>query len=151
MDDNILKIKYNVKILKWVVTISFLLANLLFILYNDEEKLVFVCWGISTNGLAIFLFVILSVFPRRYYIFDENGCSYQNIKGMEYFYINWENVIAISHCSWFIISDGFIIDMKEHCTQRKYNLVISPKQLRLVYDKFPKVKAIVDSQINRKH
>lgn len=144
MEENKLKIKCNVKLLKWTLTIFFLLGNLLFCAYEKEDMIQFLCFGIVINFLAIFSFVMLSIFPRCYYIFDKQGCRCQNIKGKTYYFINWEDVSRISYGYWFMIPDGLIIEFKDHCERKKYTLALSTVQVRLVYDTFPEVKEIID-------
>ena len=141
MEDNKLKIKYNVNLLKWTATIFFLLVNLLFIFYEEEDIIGFICMGVITNSLAIFSFIMLSIFPRIYYVFDENGCSYQNSKGQEKFYIAWDNIENINYIYVLgIIPDGLELKFKTDFE----NILISPKQAKLVCDTFPKVKALID-------
>jgi len=79
------KIRINLNIIKWCLTCCLLLGNLLLLAKNDD-KLFIIIYEISINVLAIGSFILLSFFPRIYYIFDEYGISYQNKKGKEYLF-----------------------------------------------------------------
>lgn len=147
MEENKLKIKYNVKLLKWTLTIFFLLGNLLFCAYEKEDMVQFLCFGIVINFLAIFSFVILSIFPRIYFVFDENGCSYQDSKGNEKDYVSWDNVKKLSYIYVMgVYPEGLEIEYKPEFKNRWISIAISPKQARLVYNTFPKVKELIDKR-----
>lgn len=146
-----MKIKYNINNLKWATTIFFLLGNLFLIRYKVTVDRTFFIWFLPlTNCLAIISFIILSIFPRRYYVFDEKGCSFHNKNGKVYYCLYWEDVIKISYGYWGFISNGVEIEIKEHCNIVKYTLAISNKQAKKVYYAIPKVKEIVDAQIHIK-
>lgn len=144
MEKNKLKIKYNVNILKWTATLFFLSGNLLFCAYKKEDMIQFMCFGIIINILAIFSFVMLSIFPRRYYIFDENGCSYQDHKGGEKNYISWDNIKSLFYSySFGIFPEGLDFEFKQGYENRWIGLAISHRQVKMLCDAFPKVKELI--------
>ncbi len=147
MEENKLKIKCNVKLLKWTLTIFFLLGNLLFCAYEKEDMIQFLCFGIVINFLAIFSFVILSIFPRIYFVFDENGCSYQDRKGNEKNYIAWDNVKSLYYSyALGIIPEGLDFEFKQGYENRWIGLAVTSKQVKLISDTFPKVKELINKR-----
>lgn len=143
-----MKIKCNVALIKWLITIFFLLGNLLFITYEKEDMISGICLGIIINFLAIFSFVMLSIFPRCYYIFDEEGCSLQNRKGKAYYHISWEDVTRMFYGYWLLLPQGLVIDFKDHCVKKEFVLMLSNKQVELICNTFPKVKEIMDKKLH---
>lgn len=142
---NEIKIKYNTDIIKWLLTVFLLLGNLLLLVADRGELTFMIIWEISINSLAVFSFIMLSIFPRLYYVFDEKGCSFQNRYGKKYTNIAWEDVISISYGYFGIIPDGLVIKWKEHCIKKEISFTISPKQARMLYEKCPQIKALVDN------
>ncbi len=147
MEENKIKIKFNIKILKWTATLVFLSGNLLFIAYEKEDMIQFMCFGIIINILAIFSFVMLSIFPRIYFVFDENGCSYQDRKGNEKDYVYWDNVAKLSYIYVLgVYPEGLEIEYKPGFESRWVSIAISPKQSRLICGTIPKVKELIDKR-----
>ncbi len=130
------KIRINLNIIKWCLTCCLLLGNLLLLAKNDD-KLFIIIYEISINVLAIGSFLLLSFFPRIYYIFDEYGISYQNKKGKEYLHISWKNIVDISYIYILgFIPDGLEIKWQIQDKLNKYTLTISRKQSKEVFKLF---------------
>ena len=144
-----LKIRINVDIIKWTFTIFFLVGNFFLILFVDENNtwedwIVTIIWGISANVLAMFTYIMLSIFPRLYYIIDEKGVSFQNRKGKEKFYKSWEDVESITYV-YCIIPEGlqvkYVNDIEE-----SYIICVSQKEARDIYKKIARVREIMDAK-----
>ena len=128
----IIKIKINISHIKWVLVCILLLGNLLLLAPNDDLVFI-VIYEISINTLIILFFVLLTIFPKRYYIFDENGISYQNRKGKEYVYIPYSSITNISYVYVYgIIRDGMEVAWKDKYEEKNITLVLSPKQARKI-------------------
>lgn len=143
MTDNKLKIKFNVSPLKWATTVFFLSGNFMLI-YTGNAKMFYLWWEISVNGMAIFAFVMLSIFPRRYCIFDGKGCSIQKSNGKEYAYVNWDDVDSLEFVYCLFYPEGLLIKWKEHCINKQIiRFPISKRHAKKVYDTIPEVKALM--------
>lgn len=141
-----IKIKINLNLIKWSLTCFFLLGNLLLFAKNDDILFI-VIYEISINLLAICSFVLLSFFPRLYYIFDEGGISYQTKKGKEFVYISWENIEDISYVyALGFIPDGLEVKWKDKDKVRNITLLISRKQAQELYKAIPQIQNIVDKK-----
>lgn len=86
----ILKAKFCTS-LKWILTIFFLLWNFTLLAGGDDISF-YICMGILANGLAVATFVLLSIFPRTYYIFDQEKISIRSHRGKEKRCIYWKDV-----------------------------------------------------------
>lgn len=139
-----IKLKYKLKYVKWMLLCFFLLGNLLLLAPNDD-LLFIIIYEISINVLAIGSFVLLSFFPRLYYIFDEKGMSYQNRKGKEYIYIPWDKVEKMSYGYVFgIIPDGLEIILKNGAEIKNMNIAITFKQAQEIYNGIQAVRDVMD-------
>jgi len=153
MNDEVLKIKYYNAPIKWAITIFFLMWNLLLLAYDrcvdKNDFIVLITVIVSANVLAIFSFVLLSIFPRRYYIFDDNGITVQNNRGEKRFYVEWDNINKIEYIYelFGIIPGGLEFKYIPGYKNPLHRVVISPKDARLVYQSISKAKEIID----RKH
>lgn len=86
-----LKLKAKCRVYKWVFTLFFLSGN--FALLVDMAGMAFyICVGILANGLAVATFVLLSIFPRTYYVFDQEKVSIRSQRGKEKRCIFWKDV-----------------------------------------------------------
>ena len=80
MSAEYIEIKFNVSLLKWGLTIFFLCGNLFAFAsgtcrsQSDWNLLIIIL--ILSNCLAGVSFLLLSIFPRWYYVFDENGVTF---------------------------------------------------------------------------
>lgn len=146
VSENKIKIRFNVKHIKWALVVCFFMAIVmpLFALGRTEDKTFIIICESSMSCLAIFSFVMLSIFPRLYYIFDEKGVSFQNRKGEERKYIAWDTVEDINYifCLGFI-PEGMEIKWKDGSNIQTFVVGITPKQARLIYDSIPQVHNIV--------
>lgn len=150
MNDEILKMKFYNAPLKWILTIFFLLWNFFLLIYNrcadKNDFIMLFTMVVSGNVLAILSFVLLSIFPRLYYIFDNNGVTFQNRKGKIKFYVEWDNISKIEYVYEMggLYPGGWNFEYKSGYKNTYLGVVISPKQARLVYQTIPKVKEIID-------
>lgn len=141
-----LRVKINVNSIKWVLLCFLLLGNLLLLAKNDDDLLFIIIWEIAVNGLAIGSFILLSFLPRLYYIFNDNGVSYQNRKGKEYVFIPWHKVENISYGYIFgVFPDGLEIRWNDNGEVKKMTLSISVKQFKEVYCSIQAVSDIVNT------
>lgn len=148
MNDEILKIKLYIKPLKWAVTIFFLAWNLILLAMNrcedQSDFITMIIVVVIANVLAILSFILLSVFPNYYYIFDNNGVTFQNRKGIVKFHVDWDNIYDINYVYGFgIYPEGLKFEYKPNYQCDYSGVIISPKQARLVYQTIPKVREII--------
>lgn len=102
-----LKLKAKCTSLKWILTIFFLLWNLTLLAGGDNISF-YICMGILANGLAVATFVLLSIFPRTYYVFDQDKISIRSHQGKEKRCIYWKDVILFGYSQ----IAGFPIDVE---------------------------------------
>ena len=142
-----MKIRIDVTPLKWATTIFFLLGNLVLIGSDiGKDTTIVIVWEVSINFLAIFSFVMLSFFPRMYYVIDNNGVSFQTRKGKEISYTSWEGVEDIHYTyTGGLIYEGVHFIFKQGYQSKLIGMTISPKQAKRVYENIPKFKEIIDS------
>lgn len=147
-----LEIKHNATALKWITTLSSLLCGIIVFLITiwDAPVLSLIFCSIFI-GFAVLFFILLSIFPRTHYLFDETGITSRNAKGKVRFFISWDKVKEIN-CSvgmfWVIpyfegmsikIEERMIsVDMKftEWHEEKKYMCAISEKQYKQVLEAF---------------
>lgn len=128
-----LRYKYNIRVIKWSLTVFFLMFNIALI--GGERKFQ-VLFGLIINGLAILVFIFFSFFPKRYYLITENGISYKKSNGDEIWYLKWENIIKMEYSGLGIIPIAVEIWYKEFL-QEKYKVVhISYKQYKEIIELF---------------
>lgn len=152
MNEEKLKIKFYNAPLKWAFTIFFLLWNLILLAYDTcaskNDFIILFTVIVSVNLLAILSFVLLSIFPRWYYIFDNKGVTFQNRKGKLKFHVDWDNINKIEYVyEMGVYPGGWNFEYKSGYKNAYTGVIISPKQAKLVYQTIPKVKEIID----RKH
>lgn len=139
-----LKLKYNLTVVKWILFCGLLLGNFLLLVPNDD-LLFIIIWEISVNLLAIGSFIAFSFLPRLYYIFNDDGLSYQNYNGKEYIFIPWDKVTDISYVYILgFIPDGLEIKWRQDSGIRDITLCISAGQAKQVYNSIPFVRDILD-------
>lgn len=139
-----LKYKYNVRHLKWLITSLILVGNLGLLLIDGaktwEDWRAIIIWEVSVNLLALFTFIMYSIFPRHYYVIDEKGFSLENGKGEKIFYESWEGVKSIHY-----ISEGFVIRYKDE-SKEEYVMCVQKKEAREIYKKIARVREIMDAK-----
>lgn len=141
-----IKIRVNLNLIRWTTTCFFLLGNLL-LLTKTDNILFIIIYEISINLLAVCSFILLSFFPRLFYIFDECGISYQTKKGKELVYISWDSIEDISYVyAMGLIPDGLEIKWKDKDKVRNITLLISRKQAQELYKSIPQIKEIIDNE-----
>jgi len=141
---NFLKIKINLSNLKWSLFCFLLLWNLV-LLVPGEKTLFVILFLTVTNVLAILSVVLLTLFPRLYYVFNETGVSFENRKGKEFIFISYDSILESSYIYIFgIFRDGLEIVYKERCEKKNFTLMISPKQAKEIYNNVPAIKEIID-------
>lgn len=86
-----LKFKMNLTALKWAATIFCLMFNIVYIAPGDDITFLIV-YGLIVNGLAVATFILLSIFPREFYVFNEKGISIRKGKRKEKKFIPWDTV-----------------------------------------------------------
>ena len=121
----ILRYKYNMNTIKWLLTIVFLLFNLIIKQGDKNFKIIF---GISTNSCAILSFLLLSIFPRKYYVFTINGISYQKRNKKEIWFISWKDVKEIYYEGVGILPVAVVIEYENVFEKGIKALHISYKQ-----------------------
>lgn len=143
-----IKIKVNVNLIKWCLTIFILTFNisLLGIGRNEDETLFIIIFEVSINCLAILNFVLLSIFPRFYYVINNNGVSFQNRKGREISYVSWNYVKKLHYEYVLFVPQGVMFEFVEGYQNKQVGMSISKKQARMLYENLPSIRPLFDKE-----
>lgn len=147
MDDNSIKIKFNVSLIKWGLIIFFLVGNLtLFLLGKCEtinDLIIIIATVLSCNVLAALSFILLSIFPKWYYVFDNSGVRFFMNK-KEKAYIQWANVVhAQSSYAFDLIFEGLQLKYKQGLDSKILVICISQKSIQDICQHIPAFNDIV--------
>ena len=143
-----IKIKYKPTLIKWAVTIFFLAFNLMLLTLDEKsgfpEDLTTIYIVLVADALAILSFVLLSFFPRFYFVFDEKGCSFQNKKQKKYLEICRQDIIKISFGR--VLEPEMEIQWRDNEQQKtvKTEFIMPRKSFLEIYNAIPWVKEFVD-------
>lgn len=128
-----MRCKYNIKIIKWLLTLLILLFNMGLIGGNREFQIKF---GIFINFSAVLIFVLFTLFPRRYYFISEKGISYQKANGKEKWFLSWRKIRKMDYCSVGIIPVAVEVWYEGLTGEECKALHISYKQYSEIIEKF---------------
>lgn len=130
-----LKYKYSNSSLRWLAPCAFLSANVC--LFGSGDALFAILFGIFINLSAILTFILLSIFPRTYYCFDEEGIKYFNRKNVLKWQILWEDVKAFYCFTVMDIPTDYYIEYRKDVGEKSRKTIhITYKQYCEIYDKF---------------
>ena len=85
--------------------------------------------GIIVNLLALTVFILLSIYPKKYYLISQTGISYHKKDGTKIWDLNWESIIKMEYYSAgiFPIPAGAEIVYKEFGEEKLRAFQISYK------------------------
>ena len=154
MKNNYIKIKYHPTAIKWLLTIFFLVFNLALFTIDDastpEDNIVTIIIVVVANCLAIFSFIILSYFPKLYFVFEDDGCSFQNRKKKRIINISKENILKIGF-GYFTVLPAVEIIWRDATTYKrnKTYFEMSYKSYMEIYNSMQWVKELADNSSHK--
>lgn len=137
-----IKIKYNITVFKWVLTIFFLFWNLfLLTLFRADsvEDYIFIAIIVgSCNLLALLSYILFSFFPEWYYVFDGNGIAFCMRKDKEKIRVNLDDIINVAYIYLFgVIPGGLEVKYKEQGKMKCIYISLFPKEISKVCEQVP--------------
>ncbi len=97
-----------------------------------------ISFGITNNFFALIVFILFSIYPKKYYMVSEKGISYHKKDGTEIWTLNWEKIIKIEYYSAGIlpIPVGAEILYKEDLTEIRRGFQISYKDYEKIQETY---------------
>ncbi len=147
MENNYVIIKYHPTVIKWLLTIFFLVFNLALFTIDDastpEDNIVTIIIVVVANCLAIFSFIFLSYFPKLYFVFEDDGCSFQNKKQKRIINISKEDILKIGF-GYFTVLPAVEIIWRDATTYKKNKTYfeMSYKSYMKIYNSIQWVKEL---------
>ena len=122
-----MKCKYYITPFKWLSICCIILFYAP--LFMGGELSFLIAYGIIVSSLTLLVFILFSIYPKKYYMVSEKGISYHKKDGTEIWALNWERIIKIEYCSAGIlpIPVGAEILYKEYLREIRRGFQISYK------------------------